>query len=165
MVVAGIFGYDLIMRCQQVITIVTGVITVGFFILGWGHIDFSAIDSVPAGSLPAMLGCCFFVMTGFGLGWVNIAADYSRYLPRKSSNSGIVFWTTFGASIANVLLIFYGLLLAGSNAKLAETSATTRSARWPPSCPSGTSSRTPSSPCWASCPAPSWTTTPTDWHC
>ena len=129
-VVAGIFGYDLIMRCQQVITIVTGVITVGFFILGWGHIDFDAIGRIPSGGLPAMLGCCFFVMTGFGLGWVNIAADYSRYLPRKSSNSGIVFWTTFGASIANVLLIFYGLLLAGSNAKLAETSATTRSARW-----------------------------------
>ena len=119
-VVAGIFGYDLIMRCQQVITIVTGVITVGFFILGWGHIDFSAIDSVPAGSLPAMLGCCFFVMTGFGLGWVNIAADYSRYLPRNSSNGGIVFWTTFGASIANVFLIFYGLLLAVSNADMAE---------------------------------------------
>lgn len=119
-VVAGIFGYDLIMRCQQVITIVTGVITVGFFILGWGHIDFDAIGRIPSGGLPAMLGCCFFVMTGFGLGWVNIAADYSRYLPRKSSNSGIVFWTTFGASIANVLLIFYGLLLAGSNAKLAE---------------------------------------------
>ena len=101
-VVAGIFGYDLIMRCQQVITIVTGVITVGFFILGWGHIDFDAIGRIPSGGLPAMLGCCFFVMTGFGLGWVNIAADYSRYLPRKSSNSGIVFWTTFGASIANV---------------------------------------------------------------
>ena len=88
-VVAGIFGYDLIMRCQQVITIVTGVITVGFFILGWGHIDFSAINSVPTGSLPAMLGCCFF-------------------------------WTTFGASIANVFLIFYGLLLAVSNADMAE---------------------------------------------
>lgn len=119
-VVAGIFGYDLIMHCQQVITIVTGVITVGFFILGWGHIDFAAIGRIPSGSLPAMLGCCFFVMTGFGLGWVNIAADYSRYLPRKASNGGIVFWTTFGASIANVFLIFYGLLLAGSNAKLAE---------------------------------------------
>ena len=119
-VVAGIFGYDLIMRCQQIITIVTGVITVGFFILGWGHIDFSAINSVPSGSLPAMLGCCFFVMTGFGLGWVNVAADYSRYLPRKSSNGGIVFWTTFGASIANVFLIFYGLLLAVSNADMAE---------------------------------------------
>ena len=104
----------------KIISTVTGVITVGFFILGWGHIDFSAIDSVPAGSLPAMLGCCFFVMTGFGLGWVNIAADYSRYLPRNSSNGGIVFWTTFGASIANVFLIFYGLLLAVSNADMAE---------------------------------------------
>lgn len=48
MVVAGIFRYDLIMRCQQVITIVTGVITVGFFILGWGHIDFDAIGRIPS---------------------------------------------------------------------------------------------------------------------
>ena len=117
-VIAGIFGYDLIMKCQQVITIVTGIVTIGFFILGWGSIDFSAIGSIPAGSVPSMLGCCFFVMTGFGLGWVNIAADYSRYLPRKASNGGIVFWTTFGASIANVFLVGYGLLLAVSNADL-----------------------------------------------
>ncbi|KFI68216.1 purine-cytosine permease family protein [Bifidobacterium magnum] len=116
--IAGIFGYDLIMKCQQVITIVTGIVTIGFFILGWGSIDFSAIGSIPAGSVPSMLGCCFFVMTGFGIGWVNIAADYSRYLPRKASNGGIVFWTTFGASIANVFLVGYGLLLAVSNADL-----------------------------------------------
>lgn len=68
-VVAGIYGYDLIMKCQQVITIVAIVMTVGYFILGWGYIDFDAISSAPDGSLPAMLGCCFFVMTGFGLGW------------------------------------------------------------------------------------------------
>lgn len=119
-VVAGIFGYDLIMKCQQIVTIVTAIITIGFFILGWGHIDFSKIASVPNGSVPAMLGACFFVMTGFGLGWVNIAADYSRYLPRKSSNVGIVFWTTFGASIANIFLVTYGLLLAISNDALAQ---------------------------------------------
>ncbi|MEE1296376.1 MAG: cytosine permease [Bifidobacterium sp.] len=119
-VVAGIFGYDLIMKCQQIVTIFTAIITLGFFALGWGHIDFSKIGSVANGSLPAMLGACFFVMTGFGLGWVNIAADYSRYLPRKSSNGGIVFWTTFGASIANIFLISYGLLLAISNADLAQ---------------------------------------------
>lgn len=119
-VVASIFGYDLIMKCQQVITIVTGIVTVGFFILGWSHIDFSAIGSAANGPLPSVLGACFFVMTGFGLGWVNIAADYSRYLPRKSSNAGIVFWSTFGASIGNVLLIGYGLLLAVSDPKLSE---------------------------------------------
>ena len=119
-VVAGIFGYDLIMRFQQVITIVTAVVTVGFFILAWRHIDFTAIASVKAGGVPAVLGCCFFVMTGFGLGWVNIAADYSRYLPRTSSTKGVVFWTTFGASLAPVLLIAYGLLLAASDPKMSE---------------------------------------------
>lgn len=119
-VVAGIYGYDLIMKCQQVITIVAIVMTVGYFILGWGYIDFDAISSAPDGSLPAMLGCCFFVMTGFGLGWVNIAADYSRYLPRDASNAGIVFWSTFGASIANIFLITYGGLIAISDAELAE---------------------------------------------
>lgn len=119
-VIAGIFGYDLIMRCQQVVTIITGIVTIGYFILAWGSIDFSAIGSAPSGGLPAMLGCCFFVMTGFGLGWVNIAADYSRYLPRNSSSRGVVGWTTFGASVAPVLLIFYGLLLAASNGDLSE---------------------------------------------
>ena len=89
-VIAGIFGYDLIMRFQQVITLVTAIVTIGFFVLAWGHIDFAAIASVKAGGVPAVLGCCFFVMTGFGLGWVNIAADYSRYLPRASSNKGVV---------------------------------------------------------------------------
>lgn len=119
-VVAGIFGYDLIMRCQQVITIVTGVVTIGFFILGWPSIDLSAVANVPAGPVPAVIGCCLFVMSGFGLGWVNVAADYSRYLPRKSSNPGIVFWTTFGAALAPVLLVVYGGLLAVSNDKLSE---------------------------------------------
>ena len=32
-------------------------------------------------SAPAVIGALLFTMTGFGLGWVNAAADYSRYLP------------------------------------------------------------------------------------
>jgi len=59
-----------------------------------------------------------FVMTGFGLGWVNSAADYSRYLPRSSSSRGVVGWTTFGGSLAPVILVLFGLLLAGSSTKL-----------------------------------------------
>ena len=119
-VVAGIYGYDLIMRLQQIITMITAVVIGGFSIIGWGNIDFSGISSARSGSLPAMLGCCFFAMTGFGLGWVNIAADYSRHLPHNASNTSIVVWTTFSASIANIFLIVYGLLLAVSNKVLAD---------------------------------------------
>ena len=58
------------------------------------------------------------MMTGFGLGWVNAAADYSRYLPRRSSGRGVIGWTTFGSSIAPIFLVIFGLLLAGSSKSL-----------------------------------------------
>jgi purine-cytosine permease-like protein len=57
-------------------------------------------------------------MTGFGLGWVNAGADYSRYLPRSAPARGVVGWTTFGASIAPIVLVLYGLLAAGSDEEL-----------------------------------------------
>ena len=62
-------------------------------------------------------------MTGFGLGWVNVAADYSRYLPRTASSRGVVGWTTFGASVAPVVLLVFGLLLAGSSTELSDAIA------------------------------------------
>ena len=58
------------------------------------------------------------MMTGFGLGWVNAAADYSRYLPRRRRARGVVGWTTFGASLAPLILLVFGLLLAGSSPTL-----------------------------------------------
>src|SRR5207245_220890 len=63
-------------------------------------------------------GALIFAATGFGLGWVNSGADYSRYLPRSASSAGVVAWTTFGAAVAPVLLVVYGLLLAASDQKL-----------------------------------------------
>jgi len=73
---------------------------------------------VPSGSAQAMLGALIFAATGFGLGWVNSGADYSRYLPRSASSRAVVAWTTFGAAVAPVMLVVYGLLLAASDQKL-----------------------------------------------
>jgi len=47
-----------------------------------------------------------------------VAADYSRYLPRSASSSGVVWWTTFGAALAPVALLLFGILLAGSSKSL-----------------------------------------------
>jgi NCS1 family nucleobase:cation symporter-1 len=38
---------------------------------------------MPSGSTQEFIGALVFMMTGFGLGWVNAAADYSRYLPKR----------------------------------------------------------------------------------
>ena len=115
---AGVLGFDLIIRLQTVITIVTGVATVVFIALVADHIHWHTVSGIHSGSAQAVIGALVFVMTGFGLGWVNVAADYSRYLPRRSSGSGVVWWTTFASSIAPVFLVVFGLLLAGSSSSL-----------------------------------------------
>ena len=73
---------------------------------------------MPSGSLQGVLGALVLGITAFGLGWVNSAADYSRYLPRSASGAGVVGWTTFGASVAPVLLVLFGVPLAASDADL-----------------------------------------------
>jgi purine-cytosine permease-like protein len=111
----GVMGFDLIMRMQTVITVVTGVLTVVFIILVAGKIHWSTVSALPGGSAQALIGGLVFMMTGFGLGWVNVAADYSRYLPRRSSGTGVAGWTTFGSAVAPIVLLVFGLLLAGSS--------------------------------------------------
>jgi len=111
-------GFDLIMRLQVWITVITGVLTVVYIVLALPRIDLGAIAALPAGNPQAVIGALVLVLTGFGLGWVNAAADYSRYLPRTTKSSAVVGWTAFGASVAPVVLLVFGLLLAGSSSKL-----------------------------------------------
>ena len=66
-------------------------------------------DALPSGGGKAVLGADFAAAAALGIGWVNAGADYSRYLPRSASSRGVVWWTTFGASIAPVVLIVYGV--------------------------------------------------------
>jgi NCS1 family nucleobase:cation symporter-1 len=117
-VAGGVMGFDLIMRMQSVITIVTAVLTVVFIGLVADKIHWHAVSAIPAGSPEKLIGALVFVMTGFGLGWVNAAADYSRYLPRRASSAGVIGWTTIGSSVAPIVLLVFGLLLAGSSSSL-----------------------------------------------
>jgi purine-cytosine permease-like protein len=114
----GVGGFNLVMRMQTWITVITGICTVIFLALVADKIHWHAVSAVHSGSAQDLIGGLVFMMTGFGLGWVNCAADYSRYLPRRASGSGIIGWTTFGSSIAPVFLLVFGLLLAGSSASL-----------------------------------------------
>jgi NCS1 family nucleobase:cation symporter-1 len=117
-VAGGVLGFDLIMRMQAVITVVTGVLTVVYLVLVLDDVDWGAISALPNGSAELFIGALVLVMTGYGFGWVNAAADYSRYLPRSASTRGVVGWTTFGSALAPVLLLVFGLLLAGSSGDL-----------------------------------------------
>src|SRR3954463_11806168 len=117
-VLAGVAGFAVVMRLQAIITVVTAILTVVYMVLAAGHIHWSTVSSLPAGSAQQVIGALVFLMTGFGLGWVNAAADYSRYLPRNSSSRGVFGWTTAGSAVAPLVLLVFGLLLAGSSQDL-----------------------------------------------
>ena len=122
-VAAGILGFDAIMRLQKWLTIAMIVVTVLYIALTFDHIDLDAAGALPAGGTSAVVGATILVMTGFGVGWVNSAADYSRYLPRTASTRGVVFWPTFGGSLPVVILVAYGVLLCASDDKLSKAVA------------------------------------------
>jgi len=115
---ASVAGYHIIMKMQSWLTWITGIVTIGYILLTLKDIEWSAVSAIPAGSTQSVIGALTMVMTGFGLGWINIAADWSRYQHRDSSSVGIVVWNTFGGAIAPVLLVLYGLALAGSSPKV-----------------------------------------------
>jgi NCS1 family nucleobase:cation symporter-1 len=81
-------------------------------------VHWSRVSSVHPGTTQAVIGAAVLAATLFGIGWVNTGADYSRYLPRRASSAGVVWWTTFGSSVFPIVLIAWGLLLVGGNAKL-----------------------------------------------
>ena len=115
---ASVAGYHIIMKFQSVLTWVTGIVTVGYILLTLDHVEWSTVQAIPSGSSQAVIGALVLVMTGFGLGWINIAADWTRYQRRDASGAAIVGWNTFGGAIAPVMLVLYGLLLAGSDQAL-----------------------------------------------
>ena len=80
--------------------------------------DWSKVSGAPSGSTQAFIGALALVATGFGFGWVNTAADYSRYLPRASSGRGVFGWTTVGGAAAPVVLTVFGVMLALSSKEL-----------------------------------------------
>ena len=114
----GVLGFHTIMRIQRWLTLATNALTIGYIALTIHKINWHTVESIHSGSKAGFFGAMILGITGIGLGWVNSAADYSRYLPRKTSSGGVVFWTVFGSSIVPIILVIYGALLAGSSKTL-----------------------------------------------
>jgi nucleobase:cation symporter-1, NCS1 family len=119
-IIGGVLGFRVIMRIQKVLTTLTIALTAGYIALTAHLVDWNSVSAIPNGNIQAFMGALIFAITGIGLGWVNCAADYSRYLPRTVSSRAVVGWTVFGASIVPITLVIYGSMLAGSSKDLAD---------------------------------------------
>jgi purine-cytosine permease-like protein len=116
----GLLGHATIVKIQTWFTWAFAALTIVFIVVEFGKIDWSKVSHLPTGSFwGGLVGGTSVIMAGLGVGWVNAAADYSRYLPRSASSRGVVWWTVIGASVAPIILILFGVLLAANNADLA----------------------------------------------
>jgi len=106
----GVLGHQVIMRLQKYLTLITSFATLIYIVLTFDEVSWDKVSSVPAGNAQAFIGALIFGITGIGLGWVNTAADYSRYLPRNTSSKSVVGWTVLGASIVPIILVIYAIL-------------------------------------------------------
>jgi purine-cytosine permease-like protein len=122
-VVGGVLGFSVIMRLQKFLTITTIAMTLVYIFLTADNLNWDAINMIPDGSFQSFTGAVIFGITGIGLGWVNAAADYSRYLPRTVSSKAVVGWTVLGASIVPIVLVIYGAALSASSKDLSEAIA------------------------------------------
>ncbi len=119
-VLGGVLGFSTIMKLQKWLTLITILMTIVYIALTIDNVNWSAVTAIKGGSSQAFIGALIFGITGIGLGWVNSAADYSRYLPRNASSKGVVLWTVIGASIVPIILVIYGSALAGSSKSLSD---------------------------------------------
>jgi nucleobase:cation symporter-1, NCS1 family len=120
-IAVGLLGHATIVRIQTWFTYAFAALTVVFFVLVADQISWDTVSSLPSASPAWFVGGLSIVAAGLGIGWVNAAADYSRYLPHGVSSRAVVGWTTFGASVAPLILIPFGLLLAANNADIANS--------------------------------------------
>jgi purine-cytosine permease-like protein len=119
----GVLGHPVIMKLQRLITGITVVATVTYIALTLDEVNWDSVFAIKAGSTAGLIGAIIFAITGIGLGWVNCAADYSRYLPRSVSSRAVFGWTVLGASIVPITLVIYGSALSGSSKELSDAIA------------------------------------------
>jgi purine-cytosine permease-like protein len=122
-VFGGVLGFSVIMKLQKLLTVITVAMTVVYIALTIDTVNWSAVTAIKDGSTQGFIGALIFGITGIGLGWVNCAADYSRYLPRTVSSKAVVGWTVFGASVVPIALVIYGAALSASSKDLSDAIA------------------------------------------
>ncbi|MEV0228167.1 cytosine permease [Nonomuraea sp. NPDC050786] len=116
-VAVGVYGHAMIMAVQRYLTYAFVVLTVVYMILMAPKLGGSLESTAGPGG---WVGGVIFAMTLLGLGWVNCGADYSRYLPANSRPRSVALWTTLGGVLPPMVLLVFGVLLAGGDPKLAE---------------------------------------------
>jgi purine-cytosine permease-like protein len=120
--ILGRLGHATIVAVQRLVAWTFGALTLGICPVLARRAHWSALLGAHPGSHLAVVSGLSIVVASGGISWVNLSADYSRYLPRRESSAKVVWWTTLGAVLPLSVLIVVGVLLSSAIPGLAGTS-------------------------------------------
>ncbi|MDA8073673.1 MAG: PfkB family carbohydrate kinase [Actinomycetota bacterium] len=110
--VLGVLGHGAILRFQRLAAVGFGLLTVAVLPVLLVHVDVARLAAGHPASLRTVLVAGGILAAGTGISWVNLAPDYSRYLPLDERARSIVGWVTSGAALPTAVLVVTGYLLS-----------------------------------------------------
>jgi purine-cytosine permease-like protein len=117
-IVIAYFGYALIARVQLVISILSGILVVGFIALTLPYVNVQTALTIGDGNWVLVITGAVLVFSFVGLVWANSSSDLARYQRVGSSGASSMLWATFGTALPSFALIAYGVLLASSDPRI-----------------------------------------------
>ena len=109
---AGLLGHATLVWIQRAATWLFGLLTLVIVVLLVKQTNWTHILAMQPGPWDSGVLATLSLVVASGLGWVNMGADYSRYLPRRSSSGAVIGWTIFGGTLPLCVLILVGFLLS-----------------------------------------------------
>lgn len=110
-----ILGHATVVSMQRILAFALAICAAILIIAVMPHVNWNfsvpVKDMAAAGPFPT-----FLLATSIGLisslyGWVNFAADFSRYLPKHTPTKRIIWSTLLGGGIASFVMMDVGILL------------------------------------------------------
>ncbi len=113
--IVPLFGHATVVSIQRFLAFalaISGILLV-IGVVPLVHWGFSPpLKSMAAhGAIPTFLLALSIGLISTVWGWTNFAADYSRYLPKETSFSSIVWFTFLGGGVASFVVMGLGILL------------------------------------------------------
>jgi NCS1 family nucleobase:cation symporter-1 len=119
-VILGLLGHATLIWIERLATWLFGILTLLIVIFLIAKTNWPVVLSMKPGPWDTgVLAALSIVAAGTGIGWVNSGADYTRYLPRRSSSGSLVWWTIFGGTLPLLVLMIVGVLLSSRVPNLA----------------------------------------------
>ena len=110
----AVLGLATITVLNKIFSYLLGIGTIGLGIFVLPQTQFDATPSAGSSTSLGVILLAFAIVMAAPFSWVNVASDYSRYLPRTTSGSRVALWTTLGCAVPAIVITIIGISAASA---------------------------------------------------